>query len=239
MKKVILIDCDALLFKGYEDLEKYKDRIDEIISEVVDKSQATHYRCFIEDFNNQTFRKILYKGYKSKRKSKDEIVNYAEIKEYIMLSYNPYISKGVETDDSIISTWSWLNQEMPLCNVEIAANDKDYLTFPVNYLDLYHGRYLQQQSISHDDARYNLFFQMLRGDTVDSISGLKGIGEAKAKKIADNTRNSNTSYMRKLCELYKKQYGNRAGKHIRENYMLLKLRDDINPCKEFEEVQFE
>lgn len=239
MDSLVLIDCDALLYKGYEDLDKYKDRIDEIISEIVVKAEATHYRCFIEDFGNQTFRSVMYSDYKDKRKDKPKPVNYKEIKEYILINYNPYVSKGVETDDSIISTRSYVKRKHPDCFVQIAANDKDYLTYPVNYIDLYHGRYLQKQTISEKNAMYNLAYQMLAGDTVDSVKGIPGMGEAKTNALLKGVKQTRMHYVKAVLSAYKRYYGRNYKTYIEKNYRLLRLREDVKPCKAFEKVEFE
>lgn len=239
MERVVLIDCDSLLYKGIEDLDEYKDRIDEIISEVVVSCEATHYKCFIEVKGNQTFRKVLANTYKSKRKP-SKLPNINEIKEYIMEVYDPYISCGVESDDSIISTWSYLRQEYPFTDVFIAGNDKDYLTYPIQYIDLYHGRYLNREKLSKSEADYNFIFQMLRGDSVDCVDGLKGVGDGKAKKLLENIPHNYFSYAKLLISLYKKQYKSylRAKKEIENNYNLLRLRSDVRHPKEFTEVVY-
>ena len=60
MERVILVDADSLLYKNLESLDEYKDRIDEIISQIVSDTKATHYRVFLESPRNYTFRKIIY-----------------------------------------------------------------------------------------------------------------------------------------------------------------------------------
>ena len=202
--------------------------------------EATHYKCFLEAKGNQTFRKVLAQSYKAKRKP-SKLPNINEIKEYIMEVYDPYISCGVESDDSIISTWKYLKEDYPFTDVFIAGNDKDYLTYPINYIDLYHGRYLNKEKISKADADYNFVFQMLRGDAVDCVDGLKGVGDGKAKKLLKGLPENNISYMRLLLSLYKKQFKSylRAKKEIEHNYNLLRLRSDVRHSKSFVEVVYD
>ena len=63
----------------------------------------THFKLFLEGINN--FRKVIYPGYKSHRSKrvKPPMLNYA--KEYLIHHYNAHVSNGVETDDTIASTW--------------------------------------------------------------------------------------------------------------------------------------
>lgn len=240
MEKVVLIDCDSLLYKNIEDLGEYQDRIDDILSTIIDKSNASHYKCFLEDFGNYTFRKILNPNYKLNRKDKPLPVNYKEIKQYIMGNYNPYLSKGIETDDSVISTWKYIKNEFPLTDVIISANDKDYLTYPIKYLDLYYGRFCEESEVSKQDAIYNFMVQMLAGDTADGVKCLKGIGKGKAKKLLNNvSKPSKNAYVRLLINEYKKQYKSKYQDKIRFNFNMLWLRSNCRPCKTFDEVEFE
>lgn len=240
MDRLVLIDCDGLLYKNIEDLDEYKDRIDETISAIINKVNATHYKCFLEVRGNQTFRKVMYNDYKAKRPSRD-YHNREEIREYLMECYDPYISAGVESDDSIISTYKYVSEEHPFTDCYVAGNDKDYLTHPIKYIDLYHGRWLLTENISKEDAKYNFVYQMLRGDVSDNVPGLKGIGDAKAKTLLKDLPVNNFSYKRLLLSLYKKQYKSylRAKKEIEVSYNLLRIRNNVRFCKSFNEVVFE
>lgn len=240
MEKVVLIDCDGLLYKDMEDLDEYKDRIDKIISDVILSCGASHYKCFIEMKGNQTFRKVLSKTYKAKRKLK-KLHNMNEIRDYIIECYDPFISCGVESDDSITSTWKYLEEEYPLTEVFIAGNDKDYLTYPINYIDLYYGRYLARETISEADANYNFAYQMIRGDVSDCVEGIKGIGDKGAKKHLDKTNGTYLGYTKLILSLYKDYYKSykKAKEKIKETYMMLRLKTDVKVAKDFIEVEYE
>lgn len=240
MERLVLIDCDSLLYKNIEDLDQYKDRVDTIISEVVNKVDATHYKCFIEAERNVSFRRIEFETYKAHR-VKRELHNMDEIRQYIVEAYDPYVSVGVESDDSIISTWKHVKDNYPLTNIYIAGNDKDYLTYPVNYIDLYHGRYLKQEKISIKDADYNFVFQLLMGDSADNVKCLKGIGKKSAEKLLENVNPHWISYAKLLLPLYKKQFkSSRASKNaIMDNFRQLRLKDNVRPCKTFNDVVYD
>ncbi len=240
MNKVILIDADSLLYKNIEDLVAYKDRIDEIISSAIQKSGADYYKVFIESHKNYTFRKVLNKKYKSNRKGKPLPFNFYEIKDYIISSYDPAIAIGVESDDYIISTLKYLNQEFPLTETIVCANDKDYLTHPINYLDLYYGRFLEYKTITKKKAMFNFALQMLVGDSVDGIKCLNGVGEKTATKMLKDCE-SYLDYMRVIWKEYRSRYKSKwlAKKAINENYLMLKIRDDVKYCRDFNKVEFE
>ena len=235
MDKIILIDGDGLCYKGIEDFDEYCDRIDEIITQIIVDTNSTNYRLFLEIEDNITFRKILNPIYKANRKAALP-VNAREAKDYIIQTYNPFLSIGVETDDSIISTFKHLTDNYPLSDVIIAANDKDYLTYPINHYDLYYGRFGDMSSISKEEANYNFHKQLLTGDAVDNVKGIKGMGSKGAEKVLSLSTPSN--YFLNVCRAYKKAYKGKWKDQVRLNYLMLKLRDDIRPCKVFDKVEF-
>jgi hypothetical protein len=240
MNKVILIDADSLLYKNIEDLTDYQDRIDQIFSEAIAKSDADYYRIFIETPNNYTFRKILNPEYKSKRTGKPLPHNYHEIKQYIIETYNPALAVGIETDDYIVSTLKYLSEEYPLTEVVVCANDKDYKTIPMTYMDLYYGRYLDTSVINEDQANRNFAIQMLMGDAVDNVVGLKKVGVKKAEEMIGSEKAK-----RKLMQIvwleYLNAYKNKniAKAQIKKHYQLLRLRDNVKSVKNFDKVMFE
>lgn len=240
MEKVILLDADSLLYKNIEDLDAYKDRIDEIISEAIDKSKADYYKIFIESPRNYTFRKILQPKYKSNRKGKPLPVNYVEIKEYIMEVYNPAVAIGIESDDYIISTLRHLTENYPLTEVIVCANDKDYKTYPLTYMDLYYGRYLEVSKITQKEAIFNFAVQMLMGDSADGVKCLEGIGVKGAEKLLKGLKTPN-QYLKVIWREYRKRHKSRflTKKAIINNYQLLRLRDDVRYVKTFDKVEFE
>jgi len=234
MNKIVLIDADSLLYKGYEDLDYYKDIIDNIFSQIIVDTKADSYKIFLESKFNTTFRKILNPSYKANRIKKEPPFNMYEIKEYIIETYNPYLSIGVETDDSIISTVRYIVKNYPLTDVIVAANDKDYLTYPICYYDIFYLRFGDIKVVSKDEAEYNFYKQLLMGDSVDNVKGIKGIGPKGASKVLDNS----TNHFLSVCREYKNAYKGKWKDQVRLNYLMLKLRDDARPCKDFEKVEF-
>ena len=67
------------------------------------------------------------------------------------------------------------------------------------------------------------------------VKGIKGIGPKGASKVLDNS----TNHFLSVCREYKNAYKGRWKDQIRLNYLMLKLRDDARPCKDFEKVEFD
>jgi len=236
MDRLVLIDADSMLYKNIEFIDEYCDRIDEIITQIIVDTNATSYRVFLESKGNTTFRKVLNPLYKSNRVGKELPVNMMEVKDYLIQTYNPYLSIGVETDDSIISTFKYLTDNYPLTDIIIAANDKDYLTYPINHYDTYHNRFGNMTCISKEEAMYNFYKQLLTGDAVDNVKGIKGMGSKGADKVLSLSTPKN--YFLNVCRAYKKAYKGKWKDQLKLNYLMLKLREDVKPCKSFDKVEF-
>ena len=235
MKTVVLIDADSLLYKGIEDLGEYKDRIDTIISDIITETDSSHYRVFLEAPKSKSFRKLLNTTYKKNRKGRPLPINFVEIKQYIMEEYNAYLSYLEETDDSVVSTHNYLKKEYPFTDVVIAANDKDYRTKEVTYYDLFYRRFGEISDISKDEAKYNFYKQMLMGDSADNVGGVKGIGS----KTADNILKLSKNPFIITYRTYLTRFGSDARDKWNKNMNMLYLREDVRPCVEFSEVNYE
>lgn len=234
MEKVVLIDADSLVYKNIEDLNEYKDRIDEIFSQIIQDTKATHYRIFLETPGNYTFRKALFSDYKANRANKELPFNFREIKEYMIETYNPLLSIGVETDDTIISTNKFLKDNYPLTDVVIAANDKDYQTYQITYYDLYYNRFGEIKNISKEEADFNFWLQMAMGDGSDNVKAIPNIGKVKATKLLKDSKNLFMSVYRQ----YNLVYGRKSREYFIKAYTLLKLRDNVKPCRNFDRAVF-
>jgi 5'-3' exonuclease len=230
--RIVLIDADTLCYLRIEDLDEYKTKVDEIISKIIIDSNSKSYRVFLEAIGNQTFRKVSFNSYKINRANKELPINYFEIKKYITSEWKPFLSMGVESDDSIISTWRYIKEEMPFTDVLLAVQDKDFKTYPVNIFDTYKSRYGATYSISEEESKYNFALQMIMGDSSDGVSGIKGVGEKGAIKILDTYKGKNLN--RCVYKAYLNKYGYKVGRQeIIKNTFLLRLRDDVRPCKVF------
>lgn len=237
MKSIILIDADSICYIGNkcEEVEQAYDKVDEALSNIISTSEASHYKVFIEAFGNQTFRRVAFNSYKSGRRNKELPKYYKEIKQYIIETYNPFISCGVETDDSIISTYKHLKEEYPFTDVMIAAMDKDYLTHEISMFDTYYSRFGEIKTVSKKEAEFNFYKQMIEGDSSDSVSGVKGSGKVMAEKVLKNSSN----YFISTCRHYKLKYKNKWRDIFKKNHFLLRIRDDVRFCKELDLVEFE
>jgi len=156
------------------------------------------------------------KKYKGNRTSqllyeKQEDDKFSVIK-YIKERYPTLLFKDLEADDLI----SMLQDE----DTFILSEDKDAEQCPGTHFDMKKGEF---KEISKKDAWVFLMRQMLLGDTVDNIGGLKSYGEITVYELLTNTKVSD--YHTAVLKAYTDIYGLTEGiDRFTETWNLVKLR---------------
>lgn len=112
--------------------------------------------------------------YKGNRDDKHQPVHKAAIINYLKDKYDARVTTELEADDLLAMQGL---QGGVVCSI-----DKDLLQVPCKHYDWTRGQLLD---ITELDAHYNLWSQVLAGDSTDNIVGVPGIGMAKAYKILD------------------------------------------------------
>ena len=172
-------------------------RMNELLDQILVKTDATEYRAFLTGEDN--FRKQIYPEYKANRtQPKPRHLN--DCRDYAIKEFNAEAEYGLEADDLL---GIHQTEETIICSL-----DKDLLQIP--------GRHFQWaiagNGWSKDDAFYmqdevsaNIQFykQCLMGDKSDNIKGIEGIGPKKAEKILKGTIEE-----QKLFDKVRIAYGN-------------------------------
>lgn len=237
MKSITLIDADSLCYIGNkcEEVEQAYDKVDEAISNIITTSGASHYNIFVEKPFNNNFRKKIVKSYKKSRANKELPKFYNEIKEYLIGTWNAVGLGGYESDDVLISYYRRCKEEYPFTEVLIASMDKDLRQYPIKIFDTYYNRFGEIYDITEDEADYNFWLQMIMGDVVDSISGVKGKGVKKAEVVLNGVKNRFIA----VCRTYKEVYGSRWQKEFIKNLVQVRLLDNLNVQINLDEVNYE
>jgi len=235
MNKIILIDADSLCYIGgsCDEVDQAYDKVDEALSNIIGKSSASHYVIFTERPYNNLFRKKIVNSYKIGRANKELPKFYKEIKEYLIGSWNAYGIQGYESDDVIISTWRKLSDEYPFTEILVAGMDKDLKQYPITLFDTYYRRFGEVSKISESEANYNLWLQVIMGDSTDSISGIKGKGIKYAESVLKDSKN----HFIRTCRAYRECYGSRWQKNLIKNYVQVRLIDNLNVKIDLLEVE--
>jgi len=203
MKKLVLIDANALVHRAFHALPPLTNRKGELTNAVYGFSSVLikvinelkpDYMAAAFDLAAPTFRHIEYEGYKAKRpKAPDEL--YEQIprtKEVLGVFGIPVLEKeGFEADD-IIGTVAkkYTNKKI---DILIITGDLDTLQLIDDNIRVYTMKKGLSDTIIYGDReveeRYGLKvsqmidYKALRGDPSDNIPGVKGIGEITATSL--------------------------------------------------------
>ena len=205
-KKVLLIDATSLAFRAYyafirkplvnskgintsgpfafiNSLEKLKKEI-----------RPTHIMA-VFDAPHKTFRHEIYEEYKAQRpKPPDEIRLQIELIKKLLEAYEiKYIQiEGVEADD-VIASFVVKYKNYSDVDIYVSTQDKDLLQLVSHNVKVIAGIsnritiYTPEKVIERFGVAPHKIpdYLALRGDSIDNIPGVKGIGEKTARRLLE------------------------------------------------------
>lgn len=187
-----LIDADIITYRiGFasEDVSEKLclARCAEFMEELVMKPWVGDYQGFLTGSNN--FRKDVavtapYKGNRTQAKPK----HYDLIREYLVKAWGCTVEENQEADDAIgIKAYEIKDTD----EYVIMSIDKD-----LDMIRGWHYNFIKDKKYLVDDqqAIRHFYTQILTGDRVDNIVGLKGIGPKKAAKILEDCTTEKEMY---------------------------------------------
>ena len=175
----IYIDGDILVYQsmwGANNTKEIKKKLDQTIASIMSELEGSTGKIAIKGSDN--FRKQIYPEYKGHRKkelTEQEKEFFAYSYDYLQNGWGAIPANGMEADD-LLAIW---NTEKPGIIVSI---DKDLLQVPGLHFNTRNKEYT---NVTEDDGSLLLHTQVLMGDSVDNITGLKGIGKVKAAKVME------------------------------------------------------
>lgn len=215
MNLTLVIDADVLVYrfgfghekKPFKELCWYtKDWLHELFL----KFDTNTAEGFItsEDKSNYRYSLAVTQPYKGQRPG---------IKPIHYTDYRVWLEElgvekvyGQEADDAVGIRATELGNNAVMVHV-----DKDIDCVPGRHYNFVQHRYYV---VSPEEATRNFYRQILTGDTIDNIKGLKGIGPVKAEKILGEATKA-TEYYKRVVEAYE---GNED--RVLENARLLWIR---------------
>ena len=141
------------------------------------------------------FREEIYPEYKGNRDGTHKPLMYKEFKQWLIDRHSAVLVEGREADDEI-AMLGCNNPGAVICSI-----DKDLLMVPATHYNWNKDKLI---TVSEDEGNRWFFQQLLMGDAVDNIVGLKGIGPAKAKKLVGGCETVQEMYDM-CCEEYRKR----------------------------------
>lgn len=225
MSKITLIDGDTIIWlsiyntKEQTTVKSAKDAInccDHYMNNIFQATEAELYSGFLTD-GSFRYKIATIKPYKGNRAGLAKPLYFNTIKSYLIDEYKFISIKDYEADDLCIAAHFTLSKNN---EVTIASPDKDLRQVEGKFYD-----YKKQElTIVEEEANYNLWKQVLTGDSGDNIPGLPGIGPVKADKIL-----SYKPFPQAVLEEYIKCFGEYQGLlNFTENYRLIKMLETVN-----------
>jgi len=190
----------------------------------------------------------ITRPYKGTRKG-EKPFHYYNIIAYGMANYECNIANGIEADDAMciaqFDNWQHVDPSTTI----ICTRDKDLRQCPGWHYSWECGKQPSIGPVYTDDlgwlekkpdgkiigyGKSFFFYQMLVGDVVDNIQGIKGIGPAKAYKLlTEGEDKSEQCLYQKVVEAYQEAYKDDWKANIREManllWMVRELYEDGTP----------
>ena len=214
-----LIDGDILVYRiGFASEDEPESiamaRCSEFIEDLILFNGFGEYQGYLTgktNFRNEIAVTAPYKGNRKAAKPK----HYQLLRDYMESAWDFVMIEDQEADDAIgIAAYEMEVGEYCICSI-----DKD--------LDMLRGDHYnfvkdERYFITEEEGIKNFYKQLLMGDRVDNIIGIKGIGTVKAERLLKECKNENEMYLA-ILEAYD---GN--AERVLENGRLLWIRRQPN-----------
>jgi len=182
-----LIDGDILVYRiGFasdDDEEKFAiSRMGNYIQDLIRPDYVDDFSGYITGRSNFRYEIANEKEYKGNRSDARKPNHYETLRNYLTEKWGFELVEGEEADDAI-GIAAYQMRAGAFC---IMSLDKD-----LDMLRGWHYNFVKDilYYITEAEAIKNFYTQILTGDRVDNIPGLKGIGPKKAEKILKDCHN--------------------------------------------------
>ncbi len=253
MKKIIIIDSNALMHRAYHALPELKTPEGQLVNVVYGFANilfkaiselGPDYISAVFDLKGVTFRQKQYSDYKAKRvKPAQEFYDQIPIiKQMLKLFQIPiYTKQGYEADDVIGAIVSKNNKRYPKLKNIILTGDLDLLQLVNRQNQVYLLKTGISRTVIYGKKEVELGFGLspkqvvdykaLRGDASDNIPGVPGVGDKTALELVKNFSSLEQLYQKiGLSDLNPKLKA-RLLEYKRQaflSYDLAKIRKDID-----------
>ena len=186
-----LIDADSLCYAiGFSSNDAEEPfaiaRLEETMTELCMELDCDDYKGFLTGKGN--FRDVVavtapYKGQRISEKP----VHLQALRDHLVSSWGFEVVHGIEADDAVgIAAYAIAEEESIMVHI-----DKD-----LNQFRGWHYNYRKKEKyfVTEFEGLTAFYTQILTGDRIDNIIGLKGIGPVKAKRILEECTNENELY---------------------------------------------
>jgi len=198
---LLIVDGDPLLFRAAynkrsaeEAYDTFEERLDDLQNTVFcDETQ-------IAVFGEKNFRIDFFSDYKntpSRKKSKENNPFYFELRQMLLDEGLVVPATGMEADD-LVRIWAEEARAREQQFV-VASVDKDLQCIAGHHYLIHRDELIH---VTEDQGDKHYWTQILTGDSVDNIRGLRGIGPKKAERILEGASNSRVRKQRVIDAYY-------------------------------------
>lgn len=197
-----LIDADSLCYAvGFSsnDLDEALavSRLEATMIELCMDIHCDDYKGFLTgkgNFRNALAKTVPYKGTRPTEKP----VHLQALRDHLVTSWGFVVVDGIEADDAVgIEAYKLEEDESIMVHI-----DKDLNQFRGHH---YNYRKKEKYYVSEFAGWHSFYLQILTGDRIDNIEGLKGIGPAKGAKILKDCTTVEELY-EAVLKAYQKHY---------------------------------
>ena len=194
-----IIDADSLIYAvGFSsnDVEEQFAiaRLEQTMIDLCMEIECDDYVGFLTgkgNFRNEIAVTAPYKG----QRVADKPIHYQALRDHLVNSWGFSVTSNIEADDAVgILAYSMTEEESIMVHI-----DKD-----LNQCRRWHYNYRKKEKyyVSEFEGLVSFYTQILTGDRIDNIVGLKGIGPAKAAKILKDCKTEEELF-KAVLEAYK------------------------------------
>jgi hypothetical protein len=218
--EIVLVDADIIAyraaFSAKDDSEKQaRSTTDDICSSILydcmypyDYTLGEDTFLYLTGSNNYRFDIATIRPYKGKRGEKP--IHLKATRDQLKTRWLAEVVEGQEADDALGIKATELNGDCTIVSI-----DKDLLMIPCTHYNFVKKEWTE---VSQEQGDYFFYKQLLTGDQVDNIQGVKGVGPKKADKAYEGCTTVKEMYTKAL-EMY-----NGDADVLLENARLLWLR---------------
>jgi 5'-3' exonuclease len=148
------------------------------MEKILEEFDTAHYHLYLSD-SEGNFRKEIDSKYKANRKV-EKPKHYEAIINYMLDEWDAEVAWGQEADDAMGIKQIHCNTHNLMPTSVICTVDKDLDQIEGKHYNFVTG---EKYDVTYEEGLKFFYHQLLTGDPVDNIIGLKGIGGVKAARI--------------------------------------------------------
>jgi len=215
--KTAIVDADSLIYAvGFsaEDKEekiaiaRMAERLEEMLFLELGVEKYEGYLTGSNNFRVDIAVTAPYKGNRTGAKPK----HYNLLREYLVDAWGFVVVDGEEADDMVVRRHYEIGEDSILVGV-----DKDGLQSPGHHYNWQKQEYFQ---VTKPEALKNFYRQILTGDRIDAIEGIRGIGPKKADRALEGC-DMPYEYLHAVTAAFAKVDEASAQQRVEENAKLL------------------